>query len=164
MAFPTMNALSVARLMTRGTVGTTSGIVESLPTLPHNIFSVPAVVDVSGMEFSVGALADASSGTPGFAAATNEASALQITFSDGGATGDATGRAVLFAATDMTNTVEFEARAPHDNTGTSATDLDADDWVNFWVRQQATSTAAMAQFDVEVSYVYGKPGAISSAT
>ena len=139
---------------------TPDGIIEGLNTGQYNLFSVPGVVDVSGMEFSIGQRSTSLSATPGIAASTDVASSPTFTFSDGGPTGDATGAAVLFTA--VTSTTAWVARVPKDIAGTSTTDLDADDWVNFRVTiQPGTSDAEAAQVDLAIAYIYGKPGSIN---
>lgn len=159
MGFPSNNANSVSRLVSRGTVSTLTGITEMLATGQYNLFSVPAVVDVSGMEFSVGASIDGSSGTPGLAAQT--ASSQTVAFHDGGGSGDNSTTQRLFDPTNLTSTTAWTAKVPRDQAGTSSTDLDADDWVNFLVSVNPTTIVGAAAFDVTVNYVYGKPGAIN---
>jgi hypothetical protein len=161
MGFPTMNALSVARWIQRATVSSATGIVEGIASGQHNLFSVPGVVDVSGMEFSVGIAADALSGTPGKGADATDASLTAVSFSDGGPSGDATTVAELYAATAMTSSVAWAARVPKDSNGTSVTDFDADDWVNLYQKTIPASVAGIAAYDLEASYIYGKPGAIN---
>ena len=161
MAFPTTNANSIALWLQRATVATTTGVVEAVITGQHSLFSLPGVVDVSGMEFSVGVLADAISGTPGKDADAVDASLTAIAFSDGGPTGDATTVAELYAATSFTTSVAFALNVSRDSSGTSTTDLDADDWVNFYLKTKPTTVAGIAQYNVEASYIYGKPGAIN---
>ena len=160
MAFPTQNANSVALWLQRATVATTTGVVEAVIVGQHSLFSLPGVVDVSGMEFSVGVLADAISGTPGKGADATDASLTAIAFSDGGPSGDGS-VAELYAATSFTTSVAFAVNVSRDSSGTSTTDLDADDWVNFYLKTIPTTVAGIAQYNVEASYIYGKPGAIN---
>ena len=160
MAFPTQNANSIALWLQRATVATTTGVVEAVIVGQHSLFSLPGVVDVSGMEFSVGVLADAISGTPGKDADATDGSLTAIAFSDGGQTG-ATTVAELYAATSFTTSVAFAVNVSRDSSGTSTTDLDADDWVNFYLKTKPTTVAGIAQYNVEASYIYGKPGAIN---
>jgi hypothetical protein len=163
MGFPTNNAMTVGRLVHRSTASSVTGIAEAIGTGQHNLFSVPAVVDVSGMEFSMGIEADAGSGTPGLAAVTGDASALSVAFNDGGPTGNNATAGLLFAATVQltTSTTTWTAQVPHDAAGTSTTDLDADDWVNFIVSAQPTSEVGAASMSTVVNYIYGKPGTIN---
>lgn len=161
MAFPTMNAKTIAGWIQGATVASTTDITEALITGQHNMFSLPGAVDVSGMEFSVGVLADALSGTPGKAADATDASLTAISFSDGGPSGDATTVAELYAATSFTTSVAFAANVPRDATGSSTTDLDANDWVNLYIKTKPTTVAGIAAYNIEASYVYGKPGSIN---
>ncbi len=157
--FPTLNANNVAKRFVAGTNATTLGSVTCglLASGPMNFLSVPAVVDVSGMEYSIGVFAD-NAGADGLAA--QSASIVSLALSDGGATGDATAVAVL--ATAITNsTTAWTSTIPRDVTGTSATDLDADDWINFHVTTQAATVAGAGQVDVAIAFIYGKPGALA---
>lgn len=158
MSFPTMNAITVAKRFLAGSSDTTSAVLCSqIATGPNNFLSVPAVVDVSGMEYSFAVFADSISGAPGLAAGT--ASAASLALSDGGATGDNTTVAAL--ATAITSTTAFVDTVPRDVTGTTATDLDADDWVNFHVTVATTTTAGVGQAEVALAFIYGKPGSIN---
>ena len=159
MSFPYMHAMSVSRLLTQvhnNAVTSTS----FLTTGQHNLFSVPGVVDVSGMEFSMSPSANANTTVTRVVA--SAASTAVVTFSDGGATGDATGAAVLFSQDNMSNSLTggFPANTPIDAAGSSTTDLDADDWVNFRVVQNATG-ALLGGVNAAVNYIYGKPGALN---
>jgi len=154
--FPSMNAKSVTRPVLEGGVLTTTGFFD-LASGPHNMISVPAVVDVSGLEFSIAVVANNLSAGGGLEAGT--ASAVSVTFSDGGATGDNTTVSALFTA--ITSTVAFSDTVPRDVTGTSSTDLDADDWVNFHVTGVTSTTGLIGVGLANVNYIYGKPGGIS---
>ena len=149
MGFPYMNAITVTGSFQDAREATTTGYLINLVTGPH--------VDVSGMEYSIYVRAENSSGKAGIAAGT--ASAASLALVDGGPTGDATTTALLAAV--LTSTVEWVDTVPRDVTGTSATDLDADDWVNFQVSAQPTTTPGVSQADVSLTYIYGKPGAIN---
>jgi hypothetical protein len=157
MGFPYMNAITVNGSFQAANAPTTTGFLINLATGPHVFVNVPGVVDVSGMEYSIYVRADNSSGKAGIGAGT--ASAASLALVDGGPTGDATTTALLAAV--LTSTVEWEDTVPRDVTGTSATDLDADDWVNFQVSAQPTTTPGVSQADVSLTYIYGKPGAIN---
>jgi hypothetical protein len=161
--FPTQNAMSVSRyLIQAGPVVAMSVSLHQLQSGQYNLFSVPAVVDVSGMEFSVGVALDASSGgTPGLAVATADGSRTLIAFQDGGPTGDATGNAVLHELVSNTASA-WVANVPRDVTGTSTTDLDADDWVNILMTDTGGNGAtAVGALELTVAYIYGKPGVIN---
>ena len=154
--FPTMNAKSVTRMITDGQVLTTTGFF-TLNSGPHNMFTVPGVVDVTAMEMAIAIIANNLSGAGGLEAGT--ASAISVTFSDGGPSGDNTTVAVLTTA--ITSTVAFVDTVPREFTGTSTTDLDADDWVNFHQTVIVASAGAAGVALGAVNYLYGKPGAIN---
>jgi hypothetical protein len=156
MTFPAMNAKTVSSVWFPGTA-TSGTIAFALATGPMNAFSVPAVVDVSGMEFSICMVADSITGASLLEAQTG--STLGLAFSDGGPTGDNTTVTVLFSA--LTNTVAFDDTVPRDVSGSSTTDLDADDWVNFHITAQTTTVAKAGVVRGVVSYLYGKPAAIN---
>ena len=158
MSFPAMNAQSVTKRFVGGSNPAAAVCTAGqLPSGPHNLLSVPGVVDVSGMEFSLGIAADSISGQGTLAAGST--SAISITLSDGGATGDNTTVAVL--ATAITSTVAWADTTPKDVAGSSATDLDADDWINLHLTAVTTTTEGAGQVDVALAYIYGKPGAIN---
>jgi hypothetical protein len=159
MAFPIMNAKSVVKTIVHATAPSAAVIFGNIPTGPTNIFSVPAVVDVSGMEYQFVVQADSGSGAGGMEASTADASRIFLALSDGGPTGDNTSVAVLAAA--LTNTVVFTDTVPRDVVGTSTTDLDADDWVNFHITGNPTTIPGAAIVGVSVNYIYGKPGSIA---
>ena len=160
MAFPVMNAQVVSRLVGEGNINNTvTHIVKELTTGAHNLFSVPAVVDVSGMEFSLGVVSDNTDGSAGLAAETG-ASAFRPAMSDGGTAG--VGTAILFDNSGgLSSSAVYTAYTPHYATGTSTTDLDADDWVNLRVTSNGATVAGAGFVNTQVSYVYGKPGSIS---
>jgi hypothetical protein len=162
MAFPSNNAKSVSRLVMSSAVATATGILERILTgQAGNLFSVPGVVDVSGMEFSVGVLMDSGSGTKGIEASTADTSRLEVTFEDGGASGDNATAAQLFSASTLSSTTAWVAYVPKDAAGTTATDLDADDWVNFLIASNATTVPGIGVAEVAVGYIFGKPGVIN---
>jgi hypothetical protein len=156
MAFPIMNAQSITKTIAHLTTATTTHHGAKLITDPINVMSVPGVIDVSGMEFSIGLWRDSISGSVTLQAATG-GSQVTVTLSDGGASGDA--KSIL--ATAISNTAAFVAAVPKDTTGTSTTDLDADDWVNFHVTAQPTTVSGISAAHLALSYLYGKPGAIN---
>lgn len=159
MSFPAMNAMQAMRYIATGRASTTTGFAPNVPTGPINVMSVPAVVDVSGMEWSIVLESDAASGTPTLEASTADASRLTVTLTDGGPTGDNTAVAVL--ATAISNTAAFGDTVPRDMTGSSTTDLDADDWVNFSVTLNPTTVPGMGTGYINVQFIYGKPAAIN---
>jgi hypothetical protein len=158
MSFPAINAHSVTKRFAGATGASTTTVLGNISSGPHNLLSVPGVVDVSGMEYSFGVAHDGL-GVAGLGVSTADASLLTIALSDGGPTGDNTTISLL--ATGITSSTAFVDTVPRDVTGTTATDLDADDWVNFHVTTQPTTVTGGGAIDVVVSYVYGKPGAIA---
>jgi len=112
------------------------------------------------MEFNTYFVADSISGTPTKEVDAVDASLTAMSFSDGGPTGDATTVAELFAASSNTTSVAWALNVPRDSAGTSTTDLDADDWVNFYVKTAPTTVAGMAAATIVGNYIYGKPGSI----
>jgi hypothetical protein len=158
MSFPYMNTESVTKSLI-GSAMSTIIAYDTLPSGQYNIMSVPGVVDVSAMEFSIGIRYDAA-GTKTFGAVTG-ASTILIGAADGGASGDATSVAALFADISNTVTAIFAANVPVDVAGTSATDLDVDDWVNGHVGTSITGTTGAGAVDVAIGYLYGKPGGIN---
>lgn len=159
MSFPSANAHSFTRWIQRLTAATTTGVVEALATGQHNVFTPTGVVDVSGMEFSTYFVADSISGTGTKDADATDASLTAIAFSDGGPSGDGA-VAELFAASSNTTSVAWALNVPRDSAGTSTTDLDADDWVNFYQKTTPTTVAGMAAAALACNYIYGKPGSI----
>jgi len=159
MAFPSNNAEIAARLF--GNVVNNAVTTHTfLLTGQHNWFSTPAVIDVSGMEIAMSIEQEAAT-TITRTTAGGAASTAVFTLSDGGASGDATGAAVLVSGDTFSNslTAGFPVNVPIDGAGTSTTDLDADDWVNFRAIQNATGL--VGTMNVTVAYVYGKPGVIN---
>ena len=162
MAFPSNNAQSVSRLIISSSASTATGILERILTgQAGNLFSVPGVVDASGMEFSVSILMDSGSATKGLEASTADTSRLEVTFEDGGASGDNATAAQLFSASSLSGTTAWTAYVPKDAGGTTSTDLDADDWVNFLVATNVTTVPGIGAAEVAVAYIYGKPGVIN---
>jgi hypothetical protein len=160
MSFPTMNAQSVFGLFTNHATWATAetSARNEVLTGPFNLLNVPAVVDVSGIEYSFGVEADGA-GAAGIGASTHDNSLLSVALSDGGATGDNTTVSVL--ATAITSSTAFTDTVPRDVSGTSSTDLDANDWVNFHVVAQPTSVVGAAAIGVHLNFIYGKPASIN---
>lgn len=158
--FPTMNAQSVTKRFAGATGPSTTTVIGNIATGPHNLLSVPAVVDVSGMEYSLGVAHDGL-GVAGLSEASVAASQAAIALSDGGPSGDNTTVAILAAVLVPATASPFIDSVPQDVTGTSTTDLDADDWVNFHVTVQPTTITGVGAADVALAYIYGKPGSIN---
>ena len=157
MPFPTMNATTLYASFDGATTASTTGVVGKIATGPFNMISVPAVVDVSGMEYSFILQGDSISGAPSIAAGT--ASAFSVALSDGGPTGDNT--TVAAFATAITSTTAWVDTVPKDVTGTTGTDLDADDWVNFHVVANTATLAGVGKMAVSLAFIYGKPASIN---
>ena len=154
--FPYMNAKSVAQDI----MGFTQSTIIANFTLAsgqYNLFSVPGVVDVSAMEASVGARYSAGT-TRG---AVTGAATIELNLTDGGPSGDATTVADLYSVITNTVTSTLAINVPVDSAGTSTTDLDADDWVNFHALTGSTGTTAVGVASVAVAYLYGKPSGIN---
>jgi hypothetical protein len=158
MSFPYMNASTAERLLWSPNSASADPHAQ-LQTGQFTFFSVPAVVDVSAMEFSIAVEWDATIANA--RGAVTGAAVLELGASDGGATGDATTVAALFA--DLTNTVSsrWVLNVPVDVAGTSTTDLDADDMVNIHVNTSVSGTTSAGAVDYAVAYIYGKPGGVN---
>ena len=160
MSFPAMNALSVFGLFSNHATWATaesSAHVEMI-TGPFNLITVPGVVDVSGMEYAFGVETDGA-GAAGLGASTHDNSLFSVALTDGGPTGDNT--TVTALATAITSSTAFTDTVPRDVSGTSSTDLDADDWVNFHVVGQPTTVVGAASVGVHLNFIYGKPASIN---
>lgn len=169
MAFPTMNAQVVSGFL-GGSIGavTTNQLELLAGTMVHSFFKVPAVVDASAMEF--GAAIGARWGTA--ASVTSIASGVStITFvmADGGSSGTAAGSSNHLTIDDPVSTA-----AGFDNksqlwqngeivsvTGSSTTDLDADDVVGVHLVANLTTAAGFGHMRITTAYIYGKPAAIN---
>jgi hypothetical protein len=156
MSVPAMNAKTVSMEIT-GFTHTTIIANFKIASGQYNLFSVPGVVDVSAIEASIASLYSAGT-TRG---AVTGAATIEVNLTDGGPTGDATGIAALYAIDTNTVTASFAQNVPVDSAGTSTTDLDADDWVNFHANTGSTGTTALGIAQVTVGYLYGKPASIN---
>ena len=155
-----MNAVTVDSVVI-GIAQTTVIAKLQVQSGAYNMFSAPALVDVSAMEFSIAWMTNAdasrgkgSSGNAGY----------DISMVDGGATGDATGRAALFQSLNGstgTNLTQFASTIPFDVAGTSTTDLEADDWVNYLELTSLTTTASAGVVTITTAFLHGKPSGIS---
>lgn len=157
MSFPYMNANEVARLFWSPASASADPHLQ-MQSGQYNMFSVPAVVDVSAMEFSIAVEWDATIANARGSASGN--GVVELGATDGGASGDATTIALLFG--DLSDSaVTFAANKPEDVTGTSTTDLDADDWVNIHCNTNVSGTTGAGAADYNVAYIYGKPGGVN---
>ena len=121
----------------------------------YNGWKVPAVVDVSGMEFDYTLQAKGTS-------AAASASIFTVTPVDGGATGELVATTAVLHATlsngPTTSTITWVNLEREASDGTSATDLDADDTVNFVTTTAGTAATGLT---ISASYIYGKPADIN---
>lgn len=161
--FPYKNAHTLTQTFW-GTEEAANSTVLSLVTGMYNMAQLPAVVDVSAMEFAFSVGQQGVSGAPVRFLDTAVSTAVFV-MADGGPTGDATGAAALFDSDNWSNSLDGSLGStgspnqPLDAAGSSTTDLDADDWLNFRVIQNATGLVGLAI--VTASYIYGKPAAIA---
>ncbi len=142
MSFAYLNANTIGSVRFTGAVAATNA----------NWFRVPAVVDVSGMEFAFGL---------GTTKAAASASIFTLTIVDGGASGDAVATTAVLAATatngPSTGTA-WTINKPRTVAGSSATDLDADDYVNL---VPTTAGSAASVLVTMAAFIYGKPAGIA---
>lgn len=184
MSFPILNgqvvtaAVSGKNLSTLTIVGIDAGNVLQTATSQWSMFQIPAVIDVSGMEF--GAAVYINAGTVlSVAGMASGASTIVIRMTDGGTTGSAPantnylfGADTSFTATTAANTgrvADFSNSVDAGWTrgvmktavGTSTTDLDADDVMGFHLLANLSTAAGIFGMHVQASYIYGKPGRIA---
>tara|TARA_R100000808_G_scaffold1038_4_gene4928 strand:+ start:6687 stop:7112 length:426 start_codon:yes stop_codon:yes gene_type:complete len=140
MSFNYMNASNI----TFNDVSATLGAADER----INIGRVTAPVDVSAIESVVGV-------TGGLSA--NGSNYLSLGPEDGGSTGTGTtdiGTAVASSSTDFTDVTPRAVTA-----STSASDLDADDYVNFHI-DETGNVSAVTGIHIMMNYVTGVPGGI----
>ena len=137
-SFPYMNAQVVA------------GMNNIVANEEWQLFSVPAVVDVSGMEFSLGIPVGAVLATSSY---------TTFLFTNAGSTGTASAQLLAGLENSSGTGTAWTANTPRDGAGTSITDLDADDWVAVEIAG-ALSTPSTG-WTYQVAYIYGKPGVIN---
>jgi hypothetical protein len=165
MSFPTMNA-HVAQGVIIGKAVTTVTPLPQLATSTslYSLFDVPAVVDVSGMEFGLTIHQDAASG--GGVAMASGASTVVLRFGDGGTTGSqaaSTNYLLTSGTADFGNSqaggwVAGEMKA---RTGASTTDLDADDVVGLQTLANLSGAGGIGHIGWTVAYLQGKPAVIN---
>lgn len=169
MSFPYKNAHSISQAFWDLKESGPTSTIMFLPTGMYNMAQVPGVVDVSGMEFSFALEYTSITGTP-VRFISSLATTAVFGMADGGPTGDATAAALLFASTGddaiWSSSVadgglgnSASPNQPLDAAGSSATDLDADDWLN--LRVLSNATGLVGSVIVNVNYVYGKPAGIA---
>lgn len=173
MSFPTMNAGVVStEIMDLSNAAGSGGIPFLATARQIAIAPLPGVVDVSGMEFHMAI--NLTSATAPAQTLASAGSTVAFAFGDAGttATGTASGNHLYIPATTQvgadgsTLVGMFNARTNgytvHEgvkSTGTSTTDLDADDWVSLHMIANATGLAGM--ITTGFAFVYGKPGQIN---
>lgn len=178
MAFPTMNAQAVHATIAGKNVATgTITPIDSGNQLPtatagYSLFQVPAVVDVSGMEFGVTVLGVAGSGTT-HAGIASGVSTVLIRFCDLGTSGSSPASTNYLLGADNTvpvNRVSDFSNTPADGwttgetkyaVGTTTSDMDAADVIGMQLVHNLTTVAGFGVIGLNVNYVYGKPGAIN---
>lgn len=169
MGFPTMNAAVVAGMIGGSIGAATSNKLELLAGTPvRPLFRVPAVVDVSGMEFdaAVGARWGSAASVTSIASGV---STITFVMADGGTTGSQAG-----STNHLTLADPLSAVAGFDNkgqswtngemvkvTGSGTTDLDADDVLGVHLVANLTTAAGFGHLHVSTAYIYGKPGTIN---
>tara|TARA_Y100000310_G_scaffold252550_2_gene259263 strand:+ start:383 stop:865 length:483 start_codon:yes stop_codon:yes gene_type:complete len=160
MSFPYVNAKTVNSMVVGKSHSTIIAKMQ-ITSGNYNLFSVPGVVDVSAMEFSIG-MQWAANAARGKSASGN--AGYDVGVVDGGTTGDLTGRGALFTSLNGsvgTNITQFASTIPFDVAGSSATDLDADDWVNMLHLTSSTQGASFGVATCSAGYIYGKPAGIN---
>lgn len=161
MAFPIMNAEVNSMALQGKQVVTISPLPEvATSAVGYPILDIPAVVDVSGMEFGMTVLLGG--GSTATQTIASGASTVEMIFSDSGSTGTTT-PADLHGGDTFSNTVTggWTVGLVRTGLGTSTTDLDADDVVSLHVVANLTGAAGIGQVGLKVAFIYGKPGAIS---
>jgi hypothetical protein len=169
MAFPAMNAHVANTILPGKPIATTSTTISvsvelGTATSGYSLFEVPAVVDVSGMEFGISVLIASGSVVPPNTTIASGASTVELLFADLGATGTAAGSTnYLTNADDFSNTVTggWTTGLMRTAGGTSTTDLDADDVIGIQSVANLTTVGGIGTAGIHVAYIFGKPGAIN---
>lgn len=162
MAYPYVNAAQV-----QGVVGFLQSGASAVGPISgeYPLFQSSQPVDASGIEMAFVNVMDAT--TAGTQAMATGASTVVLKPYDGATTGAAASdNNELFAVTDFsnTNTGANSWTAAHGvlkGTGTSATDLDADDWVNLDVAANLTGAGGFGNIGWSAFFVHGVPGAVA---
>lgn len=169
MSFSPMNAKSSNGIIMGKPLGTGSSTVSVSTELATSsfglsLFEVPAVVDVSGMEFGMSVAIAAGSVVPNNTTIASGASTVALVFADLGATGTQLATTNhLTNEDDFSNTVTggWTTGLMRTAVGTSTTDLDADDDVGVQIIANLTTAGGIGAAYVSVNYIFGKPGAIN---
>ena len=164
MAFPSMNAMVQNTFLSHMQSATTTSTFPFLKAGTYfPVLNVPAVVDVTGMEFSLSVVAEAATTVAQDIAGGAASTVFNVRFFDMGqtATGATSNQLVdgeAFCATVSGGYTVHEAKS---DTGTSTTDLDASDWVTLGVIANTADNTGVGAVMTQVSFVYGKPGAVN---
>ena len=169
MSFPSMNAETNSWFIGGSIGAVTTNQLELLGgTMVHSFLNVPAVVDVTGMEFgvTVGARWGTAASVTSIASGV---STITMIMADGGSTGSAPGSTnALTKADPASATPGFDNKGqPWQNgemvtvTGSSTTDLDADDVLGLHLVANLTTAAGFGHIRGTVAYVFGKPGQVN---
>lgn len=132
----------------------------------YPLFQVAAPVDVSGIELAVVNIMDAT--TAGTQAMATGTTTVVLKPFDGATTAAAASdNNELFAVTDFSNSATGTnswtgARNAMKATGTSTTDLDADDWIVLDVAANITGAAGLGTIGYNAYIVHGIPGTVGS--
>lgn len=158
--FPAMNAFHTQSILF-GIVSTTSPVLL-LKAGAYPFFNTPAVVDVSGMEFGV-AIVLAGDTIPGQTIASGATTVVFLHYDGGTTATNATGTNNLMSgALAFSNSVTggWTVHQNRTGVGTSATDLDADDWVMVEVAN-ISGAAGFGAALLTGHWIYGKPAVIN---
>jgi hypothetical protein len=167
MGFPAINAHVTSQTLWPHDCNAQTSQLYLLTGAVYPLFSTPAIVDVSGMEFALGLLQDATATadpTVVLQSIASGASTVEILFGDGGTTATTDpGANYLTNADDFSNTVAggYTAHGARVAAGTSTTDLDADDWVSLEAVANITGAAGIGAVVAKTAFIYGKPAAIN---
>ena len=164
MAFPSNNAMTQNTFLSHMQSATTTSTFPFLKAGTYfPVLNVPAVVDVTGMEFSLSVVAEAATTVAQDIAGGAASTVFNVRFFDMGstATGGTTNQLVdgeAFCATVAGGYTVHEAKS---DTGTSTTDLDASDWVTLGVIANTADNTGVGSAQTQVSFIYGKPSTIN---
>ena len=160
MSFPVMNAQVNHSQMIEVLGDSATAIPFLTVDKYHPQFNVPAPVDVTGMELAV-ALIYESATTVTQVNAGGAATTFVMKFFDMGTTATGGTTNVLGGADAFSNSAAagYTVHEAKKTDGTSATDLDADDWVT--VAPTANATALVGSVTAGAAFIYGVPGDIN---
>lgn len=165
MAFPIVNAHVNSLDITSKPITTISqNAFLYTMTFGYPIMDVPAVVDVSGMEFGVAVRQDSASGV-GPQSIASGASTIELVFGSLGTTGTGAGSGNhLVTGEDFSNTLAggwTTSLWRKADGNTTASDLAAGDVIGLHVVANLTGAVGIGIPTVQVAYIYGAPGDIN---